>query len=177
MMCVITNGYVYAGSDIVTPDGDAPFIILKDAYIIYDTGPWKDKEWKTAEYLGREWRISKHIIESCGDTEKVLPGQASYPAGPGAQCNTSLTQGSIGGSQRAGGEVDWVSAMGNPSGIPQKQPVHGTAGPDLAFGELRVDELEGQRFQELMVNFRMADPLHATDAFQRVQDWIREHYF
>ncbi len=39
---------------------------LTDAYIVYETGPWKDDEWQTCEKLPTDWFIPKVAVDSFG---------------------------------------------------------------------------------------------------------------
>lgn len=39
---------------------------LTDAYIVYETGPWRDKEWQTCEKLPSDWFIPKVAVDSFG---------------------------------------------------------------------------------------------------------------
>jgi hypothetical protein len=41
-------------------------IILTDAYIVYETGPFADKGFKDAQKLADEWRLRTAAIESYG---------------------------------------------------------------------------------------------------------------
>ncbi len=107
-VCVIANSYIYYGTYRGSTDG---FINLNDAYIIYDTGPWKDKEWKTAEYLGKECGINIAHVESWIDTDKALPGQATYPAGQGKICNPAVTEPAIGIGQAGDGTDRFLRIM------------------------------------------------------------------
>lgn len=55
--------YIYHGELIGVNEVD---ILLRDAYIVYETGAFTDKGFKNAEILGPEWRIRTSCIESYG---------------------------------------------------------------------------------------------------------------
>ena len=107
-VCVIANSYIYYGTYRGVWGGS---VVLGDAYVIYDTGPWSDKEWKTAEYLGKEWAITMSHVESWGDTDKALPGQAMYPAGQEKACTPAPIPIEVGGYPPAAGEADLQELM------------------------------------------------------------------
>ena len=41
-------------------------VLLEDAGIVYETGPFTDKKWKDVQLLPREWYVMLHSIESFG---------------------------------------------------------------------------------------------------------------
>ena len=41
-------------------------VLLTDAAIVYETGPFEDKQWKDAQMLPREWYVQTSAIESFG---------------------------------------------------------------------------------------------------------------
>lgn len=41
-------------------------VLLTDAAIVYETGPFSDKKWKDAQSLPEEWYIQIDAIESFG---------------------------------------------------------------------------------------------------------------
>jgi len=61
------NMYFYTGILIGV---NKEFIKIENAYIIYDTGPLKNKEWKDFEKLPHNtWNIMRSSIESFGILE------------------------------------------------------------------------------------------------------------
>lgn len=58
--------YFYHGKLVGVNDTD---VLLQDAYIIYETGDFKDKGFKDAQYVAKEWRVRTAIIESYGVLE------------------------------------------------------------------------------------------------------------
>jgi DNA-binding ferritin-like protein (Dps family) len=55
--------YIYHGELVGVNSTD---IILRNAFLVYETGDFKDKGFKDAQKLGDEWRIRTSIIESYG---------------------------------------------------------------------------------------------------------------
>lgn len=108
MMCVITKGYIYAGRNY---DIFSDRIILLDAYIIYDTGPWGDREWKLAEYLGAKWCVILEPGATYGEVDKALPGQATYPAGQAKTCTPAPIQAGAGGGRLEDGAANKLQNM------------------------------------------------------------------
>ena len=41
-------------------------VLLTDAAIVYETGPFEDKQWKDAQKLPAEWYVQTSAIESFG---------------------------------------------------------------------------------------------------------------
>ena len=60
---VFSLNYIYHGklAGVNTTD-----ILLEDAYLVYETGDFKDKGFKDAQRLGDEWRLRTATIESYG---------------------------------------------------------------------------------------------------------------
>lgn len=55
--------YIYTGELVGVNDS---CVLLKDAAIVYETGPLTDKAWKDAQKLPGEWYVQKGAIESFG---------------------------------------------------------------------------------------------------------------
>jgi len=55
--------YIYHGELIGVNDAD---ILLKNAYIVYETGDFNSKGFKDAQRLADEWRLRTSTIESYG---------------------------------------------------------------------------------------------------------------
>lgn len=55
--------YIYAGELVGVNTTD---ILLKNAFIVYETGSFSDSGFKDAQKLGDEWRLRTSIIESYG---------------------------------------------------------------------------------------------------------------
>jgi hypothetical protein len=56
--------YFYTGKLIGVND---KYVLLKDPYIIYETGPFDNKNWEDAQKLPKdEWYVMVHSIESFG---------------------------------------------------------------------------------------------------------------
>lgn len=55
--------YIYTGKLIGVNDR---FVLLKDAAIVYETGPLTDGEWKDAQKLPHNWYVKRQAIESYG---------------------------------------------------------------------------------------------------------------
>jgi len=55
--------YIYTGKLIGVNEND---ILLTDAGIVYETGPFDTKEWKDMQKLPNDWYICLHAIESYG---------------------------------------------------------------------------------------------------------------
>ena len=60
---VYCANYIYTGKLIGVNDTD---ILLTDAAIVYETGPFGDAKWKDAQPLPRDWYIRTSAIESYG---------------------------------------------------------------------------------------------------------------
>ena len=41
-------------------------VLLTDASVVYETGPFGDKKWKDAQELPAEWYVQRDAIESFG---------------------------------------------------------------------------------------------------------------
>lgn len=59
-------------------------IFLTDAYIIYETGPWKDDQWQTMEKLPCDWAVSRGAVESYGEGKPALWQGVSVPGSAGS---------------------------------------------------------------------------------------------
>ena len=55
--------YIYTGK-LVGANGT--FVKLSGASIVYETGPFSDKQWKDAQALGGDWYVQTAAIESFG---------------------------------------------------------------------------------------------------------------
>jgi len=55
--------YIYTGR--LTGVNDS-CVLLTDAAIVYETGPFSDKKWKDAQSLPAEWYVQMDAIESFG---------------------------------------------------------------------------------------------------------------
>jgi hypothetical protein len=55
--------YIYTGKLIGVND---MFVQLEDPAIVYDTGPFTDKEWKNAQALPNNWQVQLQGVESWG---------------------------------------------------------------------------------------------------------------
>lgn len=55
--------YIYYGELIGVNDTD---ILLKNAFIVYETGAFDQKGFKDAQKLADEWRVRTSVIESYG---------------------------------------------------------------------------------------------------------------
>lgn len=55
--------YFYTG--ILTGVNDS-CVLLKDAAIVYETGPWADAKYKDAQAIAPEWYVQIAAIESFG---------------------------------------------------------------------------------------------------------------
>ena len=57
------DSYIYTGK----LDGiNDTCVLLKDAYIVYETGKFDEKNWKDAQFVGKEWYVQFSKIESFG---------------------------------------------------------------------------------------------------------------
>lgn len=103
-ICFICRTYVYWGIPIggTLEHANCDSIMLSDCYIIYDTGPWSDPEWKIAEYLGN-WSVRKDALESWGITNKRLPAGGISAAEAESLRTTDPTADRSDGSQQADG--------------------------------------------------------------------------
>lgn len=55
--------YIYTGKLIGVNDS---CVLLSDAAVVYETGPYDDKSWKDAQKLPHDWYVMKHAVESFG---------------------------------------------------------------------------------------------------------------
>lgn len=55
--------YIYTGK-LIGVNYDC--VLLADAAVVYETGPFDDKKWKDAQPLPFNWYIQKSMIESFG---------------------------------------------------------------------------------------------------------------
>lgn len=60
LMCL---NYIYTG-DLIGVNSTC--VLLKDAYIVYETGSFSDSQWKDAQKLAKEFYIQISAIESFG---------------------------------------------------------------------------------------------------------------
>ena len=58
-------------------------IFLTDAYIIYETGPWKDEQWQTMEKLPCDWAVSRGAVEFYGEGKPASWQGVSAPVSAG----------------------------------------------------------------------------------------------
>lgn len=55
--------YIYTG---MLAGVNETCVLLTDAAVVYETGPFGDKKWKDAQELPTEWYVQMHAIESFG---------------------------------------------------------------------------------------------------------------
>jgi hypothetical protein len=55
--------YIYTG---ILSGVNENCVLLTDAAIVYETGPFSDKEWKDAQSLPEDWYVQINAIESFG---------------------------------------------------------------------------------------------------------------
>ena len=55
--------YIYTGK--LTGVNDS-FVKLEDAKVVYETGPFNEKQWKRAEDIAPVWYVQTQAIESFG---------------------------------------------------------------------------------------------------------------
>ena len=55
--------YIYTGK-LVGVSADC--VLLKDAYVVYETGELNTKEWKDAQKLPNDWYVRIQCVESFG---------------------------------------------------------------------------------------------------------------
>lgn len=73
----ICSRFVYWGKlEAISDDG----YWLTNAYIIYETGPWKDPRWQSYEKLPTGWYLPKLTVESVGVGKSHLSDLAGFPA-------------------------------------------------------------------------------------------------
>ena len=56
--------YIYTGKLVGVND---TCVKLEDAGIVYETGPFSDKEWKDCQSLPKDWYVTMQSIESFGE--------------------------------------------------------------------------------------------------------------
>lgn len=67
----ICSRFIYWGRvKVISDDG----YWLSDAFIIYETGPWKDPKWQSYERLPNGWHIPKIAVECIGIGKSHLLG-------------------------------------------------------------------------------------------------------
>ena len=55
--------YIYTGKLVGV---NATCVLLEDAHVVYETGPFNDKAWKDAQKLPGEWYVQLSAVESFG---------------------------------------------------------------------------------------------------------------
>ena len=55
--------YIYTGKLVGVNDH---FVLLEDAAVVYETGPYNTQDWKDAQKLPGDWYVMKNAIESFG---------------------------------------------------------------------------------------------------------------
>lgn len=55
--------YIYTGNLVGVNE---TYLLLEDAAVVYETGPFDDMKWKDAQSLPRKWRVQIEAIESWG---------------------------------------------------------------------------------------------------------------
>lgn len=60
---IFAANYIYAGT-LTGVNDDC--VLLSDAAIVYETGPFTDKAWKDAQKLPGQWYVALTAIESYG---------------------------------------------------------------------------------------------------------------
>ena len=55
--------YIYTGKLVGVNDA---YVKLEDAAVVYETGPFNEKEYKDAQSLPRDWYVQLNAIESFG---------------------------------------------------------------------------------------------------------------
>ena len=60
---IFCMNYIYTGELV---DIDPPFIHLKEASIVYETGPFTSKEYKDCQKFPEDWFINIADVESFG---------------------------------------------------------------------------------------------------------------
>ena len=55
--------YIYTGKLVGVNDECA---LLSEAAVVYETGPFTERQWKDAQPLPHEWYVQKSAIESFG---------------------------------------------------------------------------------------------------------------
>lgn len=55
--------YIYTGKLVGVND---KFVLLDDAAVVYETGPFDNKTWKDAQKLPASWRLARSAVESWG---------------------------------------------------------------------------------------------------------------
>ena len=62
-LTVFCFNYIYTGT--LTGINDS-YIQLTDAMVVYETGPFNEKNWKDAQPVSKEWYIMISAVESFG---------------------------------------------------------------------------------------------------------------
>ena len=60
---VFCANYIYTGKLVGVNE---TYILLTDPSIVYETGPFSDKQWKDAQKLPHDWYILINAVESFG---------------------------------------------------------------------------------------------------------------
>ncbi len=60
---LFTMNYIYTGK---LSGVNQSCVLLTDAAIVYETGPFTDKDWKDAQSLPHDWYVQISAIESFG---------------------------------------------------------------------------------------------------------------
>lgn len=55
--------YIYTGKLIGV---NTSFVLLEEAYVVYNTGSFDSKDWADAQRIGKEWYVQSSSIESFG---------------------------------------------------------------------------------------------------------------
>ena len=55
--------YIYTGKLIGV---NSSFVLLEEAYVVYDTGAFDSKSWTNAQRIGKTWYVQTSSIESFG---------------------------------------------------------------------------------------------------------------
>lgn len=64
-VCILCAGYIYSGK-LTGVNGES--ILLTDCSIIYETGPWSNKNWKDSQKLPmKETFLQKGMVEAFGE--------------------------------------------------------------------------------------------------------------
>jgi hypothetical protein len=63
VVTLLCMNYFYTGKLIGVNAND---VLLENAYIIYETGEWKDVAWKDAQYVCKELYVRVAAIEAYG---------------------------------------------------------------------------------------------------------------
>ena len=60
---IFAANYIYTG---ILSGVNESCVLLTQAAVVYETGPFGDKKWKDAQDLSDEWYVQIHAIESFG---------------------------------------------------------------------------------------------------------------